>query len=267
MVSLDETIPYIEITIFQLLVAIITLIVGLIVVKLIVRMFKKTMGKTRLPPLITEFIARFLNALLLVIVILVFVGALGFQVGTLVLGLSAVLGLIFAFGMQDTLNNMFAGIWIALIRPIDKNEVVTTNGETGKVRAVGIMSTELLTPDNTYITIPNRLVWGSIITNYSRMPIRRVDVSVGIAYSAKIDKALEVSTKVMKAHKLVLDAPAPAVVVTELADSSVNLVLRPWTNTPDYWTVKGDLTKTIKEEFDKAGIEIPFPQLDVHTKK
>jgi len=267
MVSLDDTIPYIDLTIFQLLIAIITLVVGLFAVKLIVRLFRKSMKKTKLPALITEFIARFLNALLMVIIVLLFASALGFEIGFLILSLSAIFGLILAFGMQETFSNLFSGIWIAIIRPFNIGEVVTTNGQTGKVRAVGMMSTELLTPDNTFITIPNRLVWGSIITNYSRMPIRRVDVSVGISYGTEIDKALEVSMRVIKSHKLVLKKPDPAVVITELADSSVNLVLRAWTNTQDYWGVKGDLIKTIKEEFDKEKIEIPFPQLDVHTMK
>lgn len=267
MVSLDDTIPYIDITIFQLLIAIITLVVGLFVVKLIVRLFRKSMKKTKLPALITEFIARFLNALLIVILVLLFASALGFEIGFIILSLSAIFGLILAFGMQETFSNLFSGIWIAIIRPFNIGEVVTTNGQTGKVRAVGMMSTELLTLDNTFITIPNRLVWGSIITNYSRMPLRRVDVSVGISYGTDIDKAFDVSMRVIKSHKLVLKKPDPAVVITELADSSVNLVLRAWTNTQDYWSVKGDLIKTIKEEFDKEKIEIPFPQLDVHTKK
>jgi len=267
MVSLEDTIPLVDITYFQLIISILILIIGIIATKLIVRIFKRSLSKTKLPALIIEFIARFLNAMLIVIIILLFVSTLGFQVGSVVLGLAAVIGLIFAFGMQDSLNNLFAGIWIAVIKPIDVGEVITTNGQTGKVRAVGIMSTELLTPDNTFITIPNRMVWGSVIANYSRMPIRRVDVSVGVSYSADIDKALDVSMKVIRNHKLVLKKPDPAVVITELADSSVNMALRAWANTPDYWTVKGDLTKQIKEEFDKAKIEIPFPQLDVHTKK
>jgi small-conductance mechanosensitive channel len=128
------------------------------------------------------------------------------------------------------------------------------------------MATELLTPDNVFVTIPNSQVWGSPIINASRMPTRRVDVPVGIGYGSSVDKAVQVAMDLMKAHELVLGDPAPAVVVTELADSSVNLQLRAWTETGNYWGVKGDLTKSILEALGPAGVEIPFPQLDVHMK-
>jgi small-conductance mechanosensitive channel len=138
---------------------------------------------------------------------------------------------------------------------------------TGKVNAVGIMATELLTPDNKLITIPNAQVWGSPIENATRMPVRRVDVNVGVAYGDSVDDAVRTGLEVMKRHELVLDDPAPTVAVKELADSSVNLQLRPWAKTEDYWTVKGDITKGIYEAIPAAGLSIPFPQLDVHVVK
>ena len=181
--------------------------------------------------------------------------------------LSAVVGLILGFGMSDTVNNVASGTWIASLRPIDIGEVVTINGMTGKVNAVGIMATELLTPDNKLITIPNAQVWGSPIVNATRMPTRRVDVSVGIAYGDSVDDAVRVAMDLMKSHDLVLEDPAPTVAITELADSSVNLQLRPWANTDDYWTVMGNITKGIYEAIPSAGLSIPFPQLDVHLAK
>jgi small conductance mechanosensitive channel len=205
--------------------------------------------------------------LLHVAVVLLAAGALGISLGSVVVGLSAVIGLILGFGMQDTLTNVAGGVWIATLRPIDKDEVVNVAGVTGKVRAVGLMATELLTPDNQFITIPNKLVWGSTVTNYTRMPTRRVDVSVGIAYGADLHKAVQVAMDLMSGHEQVLDDPARAVVTTELAASSVNLVLRAWVNTEDYWGVKGDLTSGILLAYAKEGIEIPFPQLDVHVKQ
>jgi len=220
---------------------------------------------------VVEFLARLLSVLLYLVIIIMAVGALGIDTSSTVLGLSAVTGLILAFGMQDTFNNFFAGVWIAALRPIDKDEVVEVAGKTGKVNALAIMSTELLTPDNTYITIPNRMVWGSVITNYSRMPIRRVDVDVGVAYGTDLDKAVNIAMDVMSRHKLVLKDPAPSVAITALADSSINLQLRPWSRNGDYWTVywtvKGDITKAIYEAYGKEGIKIPFPQLDVHLEE
>jgi len=265
-VDWGQTLPYTSITLLQLVSAVGVLVVGLIVARIIVGVFKRQMKRTKLSDVLVEFLGRFFSSLLYVLVILVVLSTLGVSVGSILLSLSAVVGLILGFGMQDTFNNVAAGTWIAALRPIDIGEVVTLNGLTGKVNAVGIMATELVTPDNVFITVPNGLVWGSPITNFSRMPIRRVDVSVGIAYESDVDTALQTAIDLMKAHEKVLDDPEPAVVVTELADSSVDLVLRAWAKTDDYWGVKGDLTKGILEALPKAGVEIPYPQVDVHSK-
>ncbi|ASJ11247.1 mechanosensitive ion channel protein MscS [Thermococcus sp. P6] len=267
MVALKEPLPYVGITPIQLIYALVILVVGYIVAKMVVSIFRKGLKKTRLPELVVEFLARFLSALLYVAVLLLAVRALGIQTGSVVLGLSAVIGLILGFGLQDTLTNLAAGVWIAALRPIDVGEVVEVAGKTGKVNAVGIMSTELMTPDNTLITIPNKLVWGSVITNYTRMPTRRVDVDVGVAYGTDLDRAIKLAMDLMKNHPKVLDEPEPGVVITALADSSINLQLRAWAKTEDYWAVKGDLTKGIYELYTREGIEIPFPQLDVHVKE
>ncbi|NJE10451.1 mechanosensitive ion channel family protein [Thermococcus sp. MAR1] len=267
MVAFDKPLPYVGATPFQLASALIILIVGYIVARVLVGVFKKSLKKTKLPPLVIEFLGRFLSILLYVVVIIVALGAVGISVSPLILGLSAVIGLILGFGLQDTLTNLAAGVWIAALRPIDIGEVVEVAGQTGKVEAVGIMSTELLTPDNKFITIPNKLVWGSVITNYTRMPTRRVDVDIGVAYGTDLDKAIKLAMDLIKNHPQVLDDPEPSVVITALADSSINLQLRAWAKTEDYWAVKGDLTKGVYELYAKEGIEIPFPQLDVHIRE
>ncbi len=169
--------------------------------------------------------------------------------------------------MQDSLNNVAAGVWIASLRPLDKGEYVTVDGLSGTVDAVGIMATELLTPDNQFITIPNKLVWGSPIINATRMPTRRISVDVGVSYGTEVGKAVNVALDLMKGHSLVLDDPAPSVVTTELADSSVNLQLRAWTKTSDFWPVRNELINGIYDAFNREGVEIPFPQMDVHLDK
>ena len=247
MVGWEDQIPYIGITYFQLISALVILVVGYIVSKVLVSIFKRSMRKTKLPPLVIEFLGRFLAILLYTTVL--------------------ILGLILGFGLQDTLTNLAAGVWIAALRPIDLGEVVEVAGKTGSVSGIGLMSTELKTPDNKIITIPNKLVWGSIIVNYTRMPTRRVDVDVGVAYGTDLDRAIKLAMDLMKSHPKVLDEPEPGVVITALADSSINLQLRAWAKTEDYWTVKGDLTRGIYELYTKEGIEIPFPQLDVHLRK
>lgn len=230
-------------------------------------MFRNGIRKTTLPELVVEFLSRFFSALLYLIVIFAFLKTLGFDVDGFIVGFSAIIGLVLGFGLQDTLTNLTAGVWIAALRPIDIDEYVIIDGKSGTVRAVGILATELLTPDNQFIMIPNKLVWGSPIVNATRMSTRRVPVSVGISYSEDLEKAIRIANELMQEHDLVLLDPASSVVIKELADSSVNLELRAWTKTEDYWAVKNDLTAGIFEAYRKAGIEIPFPQMDLHLDK
>ena len=262
----DATIPRTSTTVLQALVAAVVLVIGLAVVRIAVGLFKRSMRRTKLHDVLVEFLGRFLSILLYVLLALIVLSALGVTVSAILVSLSAAVGLILGFGMQDTVNNVASGTWIAALRPVDIGEVVTVNGMTGKVRGVGIMATELLTPDNVLITIPNGQVWGSPIINATRMPTRRVDVNVGIAYGESVDRAVGIAMGLMKEHALVLDDPAPSVVITELADSSVNLELRPWAATENYWGVKGDVTKGILEALRREGVEIPFPQVDVHMR-
>lgn len=262
---LGYTVPVANITIGSLLSALVVGITGFVAARIILLVFRKTLRRSeKLPELVVEFLVRFLSVLLYVIVILLALAALGVDISAILVGLSAIIGLVLGFGLQDSFTNFAAGIWLAALRPIDKGEHVEVNGMGGTVSAVGIMATELLRFDNTYVIIPNALVWGSPVINYSRMEVRRVDVPFGIAYRSRVDAALQVGMELMASHPLVLADPAPAVVVTDLAESSVNLVLRAWTKTPDYWGVKNDLTRGILENLQRAGIEIPFPQLDVH---
>ena len=265
--TLETTLPYTSITLMQFVTALAVLVIGLLVARLVIGLFKRSMRKTKLSDVLIEFLARFMSALLYVIVILLVLAALGVTISSILVSLSAMVGLILGFGMSDTVNNIASGTWIAALGPIDIGEVVNINGKTGKVKAVGIMATELLTPDNVLVTIPNAQVWGASIENYTRMPVRRADVAVGIGYGSSVDTAVKVAMEIMQAHPLVLDDPEPAVVLTELADSSVNLVLRPWTDTENYWAVKGDVAKAVLEGLPKAGVEIPFPQIDVHMKQ
>ncbi len=266
-VDIEAPLPYIGISIIQIIWFLVILIVGFVAVKVVIWAFRKSMKKTKLPEILVEFLMKVTSIFLYILVFLIALTALGYDMNAIVLGLSAILGLMLGFGLQDTITNLASGFWIALTRPFDKEDVISTQGLTGKVTGIGIMSTQMLTPDNVVITIPNRMVWGSAMINYTRMNVRRVDINVGVAYGTDLDKAVKIAMDVMKNHKLVLKNPEPSVAITELADSSINLQLRPWAKTDDYWTVKGELTKEIYETFRKEGIEIPFPQMDVHLKK
>ncbi len=181
--------------------------------------------------------------------------------------MSAIVGLVLGFGLQDTMNNFFAGVWLALIRPFKKDDWITVNGFSGRIDAIGIMSTEMVTGDNVFITLPNKTVWGSPITNTSHMPTRRVEVSIGASYAGDLDKAISVAMDLMTRHPLVLKDPAPAVAITGLDDTKVKLTLRAWVKNADYGTVNGDLSKGVVEAFQREGLGVPRPRMDVIVKQ
>jgi len=156
---------------------------------------------------------------------------------------------------------------ILLYRPYDIGDAVSVAGVTGKVNAMTLVSTTILTFDNQIVVVPNSSIWGGVITNITGSSTRRVDMVFGIGYSDDIEKAQKILEDVLTAHSKVLSTPAPVVKMHELADSSVNFVARPWTKTADYWDVYWDITRTVKERFDKESISIPFPQMDVHVLK
>jgi small conductance mechanosensitive channel len=181
--------------------------------------------------------------------------------------LFAVLGgasFIIAFAMQETLGNLASGLMIMINKPFDVGDLIDTNGIIGTVETVSIVSTTVRTLDNQVVILPNSQVWGSIITNVTVSPIRRVDMVFGIGYQDDIDAATKVMASLVEQHPLILDDPEPMIAVHELADSSVNFICRPWVQTENYWTVYWDLTRQVKDGFDNAGVSIPFPQRDVH---
>ncbi|MEM8596669.1 MAG: mechanosensitive ion channel family protein [Pseudomonadota bacterium] len=171
---------------------------------------------------------------------------------------------ILAFAFQSTLGNLASGLMIMINRPFDEGDYVDVAGTAGTVKSVSIMSTTLITPDNQVIVVPNANVWGNTITNVTTSPTRRVDLVFGIGYDDSIATAQQVLEETVAAHPLVLAEPAPVIRVSELADSSVNFICRPWVQGADYWTVYWDLMRQVKENFDSAGVSIPYPQQDVH---
>jgi len=257
---LDFTVPLSSITLERVVLAILVAIIGWIVVKVLTSTFTTALSRaSNLPGLVVEFLARFFSVLLYVILALIVLAALGVDISSMVLGLSAVIGLILGFGLQDSINNLAAGVWLAAFRPIDKDEFVEVKGISGKVVSVGILATELLKPDNTYITIPNSLVWGNPVINSSRMETRRVEVKVGVAYDSDLDTAIRVATDLAAAHEKVLPSPKPAVVVTELGDSSVVLALRAWTKTSDVGGRAGGLKPRYPPGVSRGRHRDPLP--------
>ncbi|HPT73448.1 MAG TPA: mechanosensitive ion channel, partial [Methanomassiliicoccaceae archaeon] len=223
--DLNDVIPYLNISWLQLLIAIIILVVGFVVIKILMAVLNKIMIRVDLPELLVGFVSRVLRILLYIVLLLVFLGALGFETGSAMLAMSAIVGLVLGFGLQDTMNNFFAGVWLAMVRPFKKDDWITVNGFSGRIDAIGIMSTEMVTADNVFITLPNKTVWGSPIVNNSHMPTRRVAVTVGASYAGDLDRAISVAMDLLNRHPLILKDPAPSVIVTELTDRPRGLVL------------------------------------------
>jgi small conductance mechanosensitive channel len=261
---ITKKLPVVNISILNFLMAIIVIIVGYFVARFVSKYVAKVMTRANLSKILVEFTSRVVRILLIIFVFAIALGYLGVDVGAAVISISVVAGFILGFAFQETLGNLAAGFMIAITKPFKKNDYVEVAGNSGRINNVGASITTLTTVDNKRVIIPNSKIWGEPIVNYTALSTRMIDMRVGISYSDDIGKAIKVAMDVVKKHDRVLDDPAPYIGVADLGDSSVDLLVRPWVNTDDYWNAKWDLTRNIKEAYDKEGISIPFPQRDVH---
>jgi len=210
-----------------------------------------------------KFFASIARYLVIIVTVLAVLSQFGIETTSLVAVLGAA-GLAIGLAMQGTLSSVAAGVLLLIFRPYRVGDYVEIAGEAGTVEALALFVTELNTPDNIHIIIPNAEIWGGIVKNYSHNSTRRVDVVLGIDYGDDIDKAMAATRDIIASDSRIQSDPEPFMAVSELADSSVNIVIRVWCATSDYWPVKFDLTKALKERMDKENISIPFPQRVVH---
>jgi len=262
--GLEDPLPLIGISLWSIIMFIAVLIIGIIVVRIATGALKKWMIKGKIAEILAEFITRVIRLILFVFVVGTALAFLGIEIGSALISVSVVLGFVLGFALGDTLSNIASGFMVAVTKPFKAGDYVTVNGESGVIKNVGISVTELDTIDNKRVIIPNKLVWGGNITNFTKHPTRRVDMQVGVSYEDDLDKVIKITMSLLKADKRVISDPEPQVAVSEMADSSVNLVVRPWVKTEDYWNFFFDFQKAVKQKFDKEGISIPFPQRDVH---
>ena len=251
--------------VFQLIIIVLILIafrfLAMLVSKLITRGLEKS--KVEVSHLFREFAISISRKLVMLLGILVVLSQIGIDVGPMLAGLG-VAGFIIGFALKDTLSNFASGMMILVYRPFDIGDAVEVDGVVGKVKAMTLVSTTVLTFDNQQLMIPNNNIWGNTIKNITARRVRRVDMTFGIGYSDDIEKAEAILWRIIKEHPLVLENPEPVIKVSALGASSVDFIVRPWSNTADYWDVYWDITRSVKMEFDKAGVSIPFPQSDVH---
>ncbi|MEE1676056.1 small-conductance mechanosensitive channel MscS [Agarivorans aestuarii] len=246
--------------------AIAILFVGMIVARVLASSVEKLMNARKLDSTISHFVGSMVKYIIIAFVIIAALSRIGIQTASFVAIIGAA-GLAVGLALQGSLSNFAAGVLIIGFRPFKAGDFVEIAGTAGSVASVQIFTTVLKTPDNKQIVVPNGSVLGGNIVNYSTHPTRRIDLVVGVSYNADLAKTKAILREVCEADSRVLKDPDITIGVSELADSSVNLVVRPWVNSADYWGAYFDLNENIKVALDNAGIEIPFPQMDVHLDK
>ncbi len=243
--------------------ALATLIIGWIVAKIITGVVRRLMIKSKVDPTLSGFAGKLTYMVLMTLVAISAIQTLGVATTSFVAVIGAA-GLAIGFALQGSLANFAAGTMLILFRPFKVGDYVEAGGVSGIVEELEVFVTTLRTPDNKKVIVPNAIISGGTITNYSANPTRRIDLVFGIGYDDDLKKAKKILEEILAKDDRILKDPAVTIAVGELADSSVNFVVRPWVKTADYWDVHFDLTEAVKLEFDAQGISIPFPQQDVH---
>ena len=249
---------------WRILAALLIFLIGRWVAKMVRNAVKRVMTGRGLDPMLVGFLGAILYSILLVAVIIAAVGQLGIQTTPLVAVLGAA-GLAVGLALQNSLGNFASGVMLVLFRPFTKGDFVEAGGTAGTVDEVGIFTTVLNTPDNRRIIVPNGQITNDTITNFSAYDTRRIDLVIGVGYGDDLKKARETIDRTIRGHDKVLDEPEPAILLMELADSSVNFAVRPWVKSADYWVARSELMEEIKAALEQAGCQIPFPQRDIYV--
>jgi small conductance mechanosensitive channel len=244
---------------FQVIGAIVILILGRLGAGVARRVARRALGKTNMDATVTGFVGQFSYIIVMVVAVMASLAKFGVQTTSFVAVLGAA-GFAVGMALQGSLSHFASGVLLLIFRPLKVGDFVEAGGVSGTIKEIRLFNTIMSTPDNVHMIVPNSKIFNDTIKNYSVNDTRRIDLTVGISYRDSIDRAMEVLMELMRADNRIIQEPSPQIVVTELADSSVNLLLRCWTRRSDFWPVKCDLTKNIKENFDLQGIEIPFPQ-------
>lgn len=250
----------------KIVLALVIFIVGRWLARWLTGIARKLMERSKLDDMLVNFLGSIIYSVLLAVVVLASLEQLGVNT-TSALAILGAAGLAVGLALKDSLANFAAGVMLIIFRPFKTGDFIEAAGTTGTVEEVRIFSTVLRTGDNREITIPNGKIYDGTIINYSARSTRRIDLIMGIGYDDNIADARDIIEAIMATDKRILQDPAPVVMVSELADSSVNLAVRPWVNSGDYWAVRSDLLEQVKNAFDREGISIPYPQTDIHMHK
>ncbi len=267
MMSFDQltqmVIPMITAWGLKVILAIVLLIVGRWVAGFVRSMLRRGLTRADIDETLIPFLASLGFYTVMAMVLIAVLGVVGVQTASLVAVLGAA-GLAIGLALQGTLSNLAAGVMLLVFRPFSVGDAVEAGGSMGVVEAIRLFTTVMNTLDNVRITLPNSAVWGGTVKNYSANENRRVDLVMGVDYGDDLSLAVRTIENIVGSDSRVLSDPAPQVAVAELGDSSVNIVVRPWCRSEDYWDVRFGLTRALKEGLEGAGVSFPFPQTDVH---
>ncbi len=250
----------------NIIVALLTFFIGKWLAKRVTGFMGKRMGAAGVDATVTQFVQNILYYVLMVVIIIAVLGQVGIKTASFVAIIGAA-GLAIGLALQGSLSNFASGVLLILFRPMKVGDFVEVAGVSGSVKEISIFTTTLLTGDNKTVIITNSAVTDSNIINYSTQPIRRVDLVVGVSYDSNIQKVKDVLQNLAESDERILKDKPVTIGVNALADSSINLVFRPWVNSADYWPVTFDLNENIKKRFDEEGISIPYPTMDVNLTK
>ncbi len=242
----------------KLIAAILIWIIGSFIIKMIIKGVRKAMTKAAYDESLKKFLLNLITWVFKIVLIIVVLGTVGVETTSFAAILAAA-GLAIGLALQGSLGNFAGGVLIMIFRPIKIGDLIEAQGEIGVVKEIEIFTTKLTGLSNKEIIIPNGALSNGNIVNYTTEGTRRVDLVYGVGYDSDIKKTKAVFDKVLSAHPKILKEPAPTVALSELGDSSLNFVVRPWCNAEDYWAVYFEITEQVKEALDVAGIEIPYP--------
>lgn len=248
----------------KIIVALAIFVIGKKLAVSLTALSRKGMEKAGMDAALVKFLGGLIYTVLLVAVILAALDTLGINITSL-LAILSVAGLAVGLALKDSLSNFSSGVMIMIFRPFKIGDFVTIGGTSGVVDEIGLFCVLMHTGDNQRIIIPNSAVYGNTITNTSALPTRRIDLVMGISYDDNIGTAKQIIADVIASDERVLKDPEPVIAVAELADSSVNFVVRPWVKSEDYWATRFHLLETMKVKLEEGGISIPYPQRDIHV--
>ena len=247
----------------SLFIALSILIIGRQVVKILIKVISTALERSNTEDTVRIFVTNLLNTLLMIVVFIAAINQLGIQTTSIIAVLGAA-GLAIGLALQGSLSNFAAGILIVIYRPYKVGDYIQADNHLGTVDDIQIFSTVLKTPDNKLVIVPNGSIMNGSIVNFSNQDKRRVDIIASCSYEDDIDKVKSVLADILSKDDRILNEPKPRIAVSELADSSVNFIVRPWVKNSDYIDVYYSLLEEIKKRFDQEGIAIPYPQTDVH---